>query len=239
MVNQIYLFISAVEANLLSFKLSSDDRIEKLEALLKKSKDDHENSLKSNQEEFNQELEKLNIQLKEAENKEKQLQERIVELTSTEKELREKIAMKDKENARKNEETELRERILNDKIKQLISQLNEAKCKIKETEAELSYNNISLPQHNNQNSSNNSHLSNNVSSIGEIPCNPQMLQDEVESLRCVLELKQSEIAELRKDNQELRNVYDELTKEQIKVCGLETRIEDLQIQLQNKIENEK
>lgn len=229
----------SVEANLLGIKLSSEDRIGKLETILKQSKEEHENVQKKNQQEVDQKIENLNVQLKEARNKENQLQERIDELTSTENELREKITVKEKEFSRKLEETDLRERILNDKIKQLISQLNEAKCKIKENELDLLRDNISLPRHNNQNSSNNSHVSNNVSSCADISCSPQMLQDEVESLRCVLELKQSEIAELRKDNQELRNVYDELTKEHIKVCGLETRLEDLEIQLKNKIENEK
>lgn len=66
-----------------------------------------------------------------------------------------------------------------------------------------------------------------------------MLQDEVESLRCVLELKQNEIAELRKYNRELQNAQDELPKAQLRISCLESRIEDLTIQFQAKVDEEK
>jgi hypothetical protein len=65
------------------------------------------------------------------------------------------------------------------------------------------------------------------------------LQDEVESLRCVLELKQSEISELRKANCELQRIVDDATSTQIKCSALESRIEDLQVQLHAKNEEEK
>lgn len=65
------------------------------------------------------------------------------------------------------------------------------------------------------------------------------LQDEVESLRCVLELKQSEISELRKTNCELQRAADEAISAQFKCSALESRVEDLQVQLHAKNEEEK
>lgn len=68
---------------------------------------------------------------------------------------------------------------------------------------------------------------------------PQMLQDEIESLRCVLELKQREISDLRKQNHELHKSADALPNALIKISGLESRLEDVQIQLKAKIDEEK
>ena len=65
------------------------------------------------------------------------------------------------------------------------------------------------------------------------------LQDEVESLRCVLELKQHEISELRKTNCELQRAADDAISAQIKCSALESRVEDLQVQLHAKNEEEK
>lgn len=65
------------------------------------------------------------------------------------------------------------------------------------------------------------------------------LQDEVESLRCVLELKQHEISELRKTNCELQRAADEAISAQIRCSALESRVEDLQVQLHAKNEEDK
>ncbi|XP_026463608.1 uncharacterized protein LOC113366246 isoform X2 [Ctenocephalides felis] len=66
-----------------------------------------------------------------------------------------------------------------------------------------------------------------------------ILKDEVESLRNVLELKQSELSELRKRNLELNRAAEQLPATQAKVQMLEARVEDLQVQLQRKMEDEK
>lgn len=193
-------------------------------------------ALKSQQHEHDQIIHNLNIRLKESQERENKLQERIQAITVIETSSRDKFNVSEKEFARKLEEYEMRERILNDKIKQLISQLNESKHRVmKEDDADISHDNISFSRHKHQSSPNNSYIATSICSTSE----QQMLQDEIESLRCVLELKQTEITELRKDNQQLRNVHDELTKEQIKVCGLESRVEDLEIQLKNKFDSEK
>lgn len=66
-----------------------------------------------------------------------------------------------------------------------------------------------------------------------------MLQDEVESLRCVLELKQNEISELRKKNHELVADAEALPGVTLKVNSLEKRLEDLQLQLKQKCAEER
>lgn len=60
------------------------------------------------------------------------------------------------------------------------------------------------------------------------------LQDEVESLRCVLDLKQNEISELRKQNQEMQRAVDDHNSLVMKHASAESRLEDLQVQLQCK-----
>lgn len=64
------------------------------------------------------------------------------------------------------------------------------------------------------------------------------LQDEVESLRCVLDLKQNEIGELRKQNQESQRAVDDHGVLVMKHAAAESRLEDLQVQLQCKNEQE-
>lgn len=62
----------------------------------------------------------------------------------------------------------------------------------------------------------------------------QRLQDDVESLRYVLELKQQEIGELRKQNVQLVREADALPAATLRVHTLESRLEDLQLQLEQK-----
>uniref|UniRef100_A0A2M3Z1J5 Putative microtubule-associated tumor suppressor 1 n=1 Tax=Anopheles braziliensis TaxID=58242 RepID=A0A2M3Z1J5_9DIPT len=67
----------------------------------------------------------------------------------------------------------------------------------------------------------------------------QVLQDEVDSLRCVLDLKQREISDLRKQTQQYERDAKELPAALVKISALESRIEDLQVQLKTKTEEEK
>ena len=59
------------------------------------------------------------------------------------------------------------------------------------------------------------------------------------SLRVVLELKHSEIQELRKQNEKLRKDVQDLPFISQKLDSAQARIEDLNAQLQTKIESEK
>lgn len=66
----------------------------------------------------------------------------------------------------------------------------------------------------------------------------QMLQSEVDSLHCVLQLKQNDIAKLRKQNHELAADAAALPAITVKAQSLQTRIEDLQLQLEQKCADE-
>lgn len=62
---------------------------------------------------------------------------------------------------------------------------------------------------------------------------------EAESLRSVLDLKMNELSELRRQNQDLRRAADELTLQQIRTSSLESKVEELQFQLNARIERER
>jgi myosin heavy subunit len=66
----------------------------------------------------------------------------------------------------------------------------------------------------------------------------QKLLDEVESLRTVLELKSSEMQDLRKQNEKLQREGDDLPAILQKLEAAQSRVEDLNVQLQRKSEIE-
>ncbi|XP_050429712.1 uncharacterized protein LOC126838941 [Adelges cooleyi] len=66
----------------------------------------------------------------------------------------------------------------------------------------------------------------------------QKLCDEAESLRTVLELRSSEMQELRKQNEKLQREVEELPAILQKLEAAQTRVEDLNVQLQRKAEIE-
>lgn len=67
----------------------------------------------------------------------------------------------------------------------------------------------------------------------------QNLEEEICSLRTVLDLKHSEIQDLRKQNEKLRREAQDLPFVSQKLDSAQARVEDLNAQLQTKIENEK
>ena len=130
----------------------------------------------------------------------------------------------------------MKERDLSDKINQLTKVLDDLKIQSEtekrglEEKLNLSQDELSVLR-NPRNSCVNESFQNRTLNTS--------LQDEVESLRCVLELKQHEISELRKTNCELQRAADDAISAQIKCSALESRVEDLQVQLHAKNEEEK
>lgn len=229
---------------------------------VKKSLEDLENEKREKIESLQQELvqkqdvadEKLRIFLKSAEEKmsardqellaskerENDLSKRIQALSVTEDELREKVHTSEMEYSEKLHHANLRERDLTEKINQLTKQLDEMKSKADNDKRELEEKlNLSqdelLVTRQSRNSSFNESFQNRTINLSQ----SQVLQDEVESLRCVLELKQSEISELRKQKCELQRAADDSLAAQAKCSALESRVEDLQVQLGAKHEEEK
>uniref|UniRef100_A0A1B0C993 Microtubule-associated tumor suppressor 1 n=1 Tax=Lutzomyia longipalpis TaxID=7200 RepID=A0A1B0C993_LUTLO len=185
-------------------------------------------------------------QMKEAKLRETDLVQRISELSTRENELRDKVVASEEEFGEKLRLAAMRERELQEKTMQLQRQLDETKARAEGRERELQervdllQDEIAVLRHTRAaaattNGPTSPTTRQRTTSTG----NTQVLQDEVESLRCVLELKQSEISELRKQNAELQRSSDELSATMIKLSGTESRVEDLQVQLEAKINEEK
>lgn len=179
-------------------------------------------------------------QLKLAKEREFDLLTRINSLSCTENELREKVQVSEDEFNERIRAAGQRERDLNDKIFQLQKKLDEIKISSEQKERELGEKlNITQDELNVTRRQSHYSVEQQKSRSPTSLSRAEILQDEVESLRCVLELKQSEISELRKQNQEYQRAAEELPTALIKISGLESRLEDVQVQLTSKMENEK
>lgn len=178
--------------------------------------------------------------------RENDLSVRIQEMTIIEDELREKFHSSELEFSEKLQQATMRERNLSEKISHLSKLLDELKIQSDADKRELAEKlNLSQDELLVMRSTRNSSFcsSNNSSSrtddtFHNKTLNSSQIQDEVESLRCVLELKQGEISELRKRNCELQRVSDEASAAYIKCSALESRVEDLQVQLHAKHDRE-
>lgn len=214
---------------------SAKQRIDELETELAKQAAQHAEQVQTNLNAYNIRLAEQEAIQKLAKDKEVELLKRISELSSTENELREKVHASETEFGERLRAASVRERELLDRINQLVSINKEAEFKERQLEEKLTLSNdeIVVVRHSTRSSldaSNSPRISSD---------RPQMLQDEVESLRCVLGLKQSEISELRKQNHELVKNADALPIANVKISSLESRLEDLDIQLKTKCEDEK
>lgn len=179
-------------------------------------------------------------QLKLAKEHEFDLLNRINSLCCTENELREKVQVSEDEFNERIRSAGQRERDLTDKILHLQKQLDVVRITSEQKERELSEKlNITQDEltvtRRQSRCSPEQQKSRSPTSLSRA----EVLQDEVESLRCVLELKQSEISELRKQNQEYQRAGEELPTALIKISGLESRLEDVLVQLTSKMEHEK
>lgn len=175
-----------------------------------------------------------------AKDRENDLLKRVQALTLTEDELREKVHTSEMEFSEKLHHANIRERDLNEKINHLTKQIDEIQskgdCEKRELEEKLNLSQDELlVTRQSRNSSDNKSFHNRSINFSQ----SQLLADEVESLRCVLELKQSEISDLRKQNCELQRAADDSLAAQVKCSALESRVEDLQVQLGARHEEEK
>lgn len=184
-----------------------------------------------------------------AKEKEDELLKRISALSTTENELREKVHASESEFGERIRAASIRERELSEKVAHLNRQLDvfnaeaEQRERVLREKLELSQDECVVLRHSNSIDTTTTAAetpAQAASAVNRISVDrPQLLQDEVESLRCVLQLKQNEISDLRKQNCELRKNADALPAALVKCSVLETRLEDLKIQLQSKTEDEK
>uniref|UniRef100_A0A2M4A758 Putative microtubule-associated tumor suppressor 1 n=1 Tax=Anopheles triannulatus TaxID=58253 RepID=A0A2M4A758_9DIPT len=206
-------------------------------------------------------------QLEDARTRELDLLQRINALSCTENELREKVHSSELAFSERLQAAAMRERDLTEQIKGLNRDLDRMRRETEQKERELeekltitkdecvvlrqsrqslvaldtvgtpstAQNGTSTPSVCLSTSGNPLQLNRSSGSINHL----QVLQDEVDSLRCVLDLKQREISDLRKQTQQYERDAKELPAALVKISALESRIEDLQVQLKTKTEEEK
>lgn len=219
---------------------SAKEQIHDLQRQLSEISEQHSKTLKACQIKAETQCNELETKLKLSHDREAELVESLNHFTVTENRLRDKVQASEQEFAERLQAATTRERDLNDKIAQLTRQLQNEENRRCEHEERLKLNELRQRQH----SSGKCVINGNDTLASVQYTSPtgnksQMLEEEVESLRSVLELKQNEIAELRKQNHELQSAHDELPKALTKISVMETRLEDLTIQYQIKVEEEK
>lgn len=237
-------FIPLADTNQYELQQEHRDKIESLDRELTRMQELAADKMIAYARESEQKLSHRDVELEGAREREQELLQRIQALSCTENELREKVHRSELEYSERLHLANIKERELTEKINQLQKQVDGAQTRADSEKRELeeklnlSQDELSIIRQtrSTSTSSNGGETFHNKS----INMSQSMiLQDEVESLRCVLELKQSEISDLRKQNQELQRASDHTIAAQIKCSALESRVEDLQVQLCAKHEEEK
>ncbi|XP_041779618.1 uncharacterized protein LOC121597696 isoform X2 [Anopheles merus] len=256
--------LSKVEICLSEQQRSADDRIAALEAQLL-AKESHSRELLARIDGYEAKLADQAEQLESARARELDLLQRINALSCTENELRDKVHSSELAFSERLQAAAMRERDLTDQINGLNREMErmrrETERKERELEEKLTITKdecVVLRQSRNgsvepscsqtgngtaaASSGNMMNVSGNPLQLNRSSGNInhlQVLQDEVDSLRCVLDLKQREISELRKQTQEYERDAKDLPGALTKISALESRIEDLEVQLKTKTEEEK
>uniref|UniRef100_A0A182SKR6 Microtubule-associated tumor suppressor 1 n=1 Tax=Anopheles maculatus TaxID=74869 RepID=A0A182SKR6_9DIPT len=258
--------LSRVETCLSDQQRSADDRIAALEAQLLE-KESHSRALLSRIDGYEAKLVEHEKQLESSRARELDLLQRINALSCTENELRDKVHSSELAFSERLQAAAMRERDLTEQINGLNRDLERMRRETERKERELeekltitkdecvvlrqSRNGPLEPASQNGtvvggagggstlnlsgNGGNPLQLNRSSGNINHL----QVLQDEVDSLRCVLDLKQREISELRKQTQEYERDAKDLPGALTKISALESRIEDLEVQLKTKTEEEK
>lgn len=256
--------ISKVESHLADAQRYASDRITALEAELLRKDLEASSALRTRTEEFEAQLAERDAALKRAQVREQELLQRITTLSCTENELRDKVHSSELEFAERLQAAAMRERDLSDQLNALNRQMDAWRRAAENREQDLqdklclTQDECTILRHNRTSSVSPSRSSperaenTTLMAATQYAASPlqtnrssgnlshtQILQDEVDSLRCVLDLKQREISELRKQAQEYERDARDLPGALVKISALESRIEDLQVQLKTKVEEEK
>lgn len=253
-----------MESHLADAQRYASDRITALEAELLRKDLEACSALRTRTEEFEAQLAERVAALKQAQSREHELLQRISALSCTENELRDKVHSSELEFAERLQAAAMRERDLTEQLNALNRQMDALRRAADNREQDLqdklclTQDECTILRHNRTSSVSPSRSSpdrtENTTLMAATPfaasplqqnrssgnlSHAQILQDEVDSLRCVLDLKQREISELRKQTQEYERDARDLPGALVKISALESRIEDLQVQLKTKVEEEK
>lgn len=228
-----------VKLTLRETEKSAQEQINTLQYELAEINQRNAELLKSNQMKADKRCSELETQLQLSRDRELELVERLNNFTVTENQLRDKVQASEQEFSERLNAATARERELNERVAQLMRQLKAGEDKRYELEEKLKLANdeTSVLRYQRRNSGEYA-LPNGTNSVPNQSSSSAMLEEEVLSLRCVLDMKLNEISELRKQNQSMVQAQDELPKAQLKISILETRLEDLTIQLKTRTEEE-
>lgn len=176
-------------------------------------------------------------ELQSIKNRENELLSRIEALSCRENDLREKVHTSEMEFS---ERLQLKDKEMAELTKQMDEARIQSNCDRRDLEDKLNLSQDELAITRIARSTNDASTPSKTS----INLNrTQILEEEVESLRCVLELKQSEISELRKNNQEYLETIEHLEVQNIRYSTTESRLQmqlhETTIKLQAKQDEEK
>lgn len=226
-----------VKLSLRDTEKSAQEQIKTLQYELAEINQQNAEAVKSCQMKADRRCNELETQLQLARNRELELVERLNSFTVTENQLRDKVQASEQEFSERLIAATARERELNEKVAQLTRQLKFGEDKRYELEEKLK---LAIDETSvlRQRRNSGEHALPNGNALVQNQSSSVMLEEEVLSLRCVLDMKLNEISELRKQNQSMVQAQDELPKAQLKISILETRLEDLTIQLKTRVEEE-
>lgn len=239
-----YFFLRIlVQSVLVDTENSAKQQIHTLQLELAEINQHHADALKACQMKADRRYNELESQLQISRDREHELVERLNERTVTENRLRDKVQASEQEFAQRLIAATARERELNEKIAQCMHQLKLSEDQRYELEEKLKLAHdekvvLRKRQNSNEHCIPNGNCNTSVQNMTGSGSSSVMLEEEVLSLRSVLEMKLNEISELRKQNQAMQSAQDELPKAQLKISILESRLEDLTIQLKTKVEEE-
>lgn len=221
-VNKIILF--SVENRFTELEQTSNARIASLEEELASKEKEYEEKLRNVTNNFKASIAEKDSELALAKKSKEEFLKRIKDLSSTENELREKVLASETEFGERLQLAALRERELNEKFDLLNKGLAEKLA--------LAENEIMVLR--------SSTVSNKAVNASPklVKDQPMTLENEIQSWRSVLEMKQKDISDLQRQNHDLANNAAALPAALAKISGLESRLEDLTIQLKIKNDEE-
>lgn len=191
---------------------TSSARITSLEEEIASKANEYDERLHNVTSHFNATIAEKDAELAIAKQKEEEFSERIKALSSTENLLREKVLASETEFGERLQLAAMRERELNEKLSVANNEILVLRGSRDSTSANASQR-TSKDQ-------------------------PMTAENEIQSWRAVLEMKQKEILDLQKRNHELEKNTVALPTALAKISGLESRLEDLTIQLKIKNDDE-
>lgn len=201
---------------------TSNARIASLEKEISSKEKEYEQTIENVTSHFKATIAEKDEKLALAKNNEDELLKRIKALSSTENELREKVLASETEFGERLQLAALRERELTEKFNALNKSLDD--------QLTAANNEILVLR--------SSSVTENVTEPKAIKDRPMTLENEIQSWRSVLEMKQKEISDLQKQNHDLQKNSAALPGALAKISGLESRLEDLTIQLKIKTDEE-